>query len=62
MENVLAKLREMESTHERRFIENSITKHQSTCGHYPDINNDLELIIEIREAITLIRKALKYEQ
>jgi hypothetical protein len=62
MEKVLTKLWEMESAHERCFIENSITKHKLKGDNYHDLTKDLELIIEIRKAIEIITKAIKHEQ
>lgn len=55
MEKVLNILEEMKLQAERQFINNSIIVHKSrTDNPIPDVKEDLEMIIELRKAISIL--------
>jgi hypothetical protein len=57
MEKVIKILREIKDCHEKKFIESSIIKYKGNFNlPMPDPEPDLEMIIELNEAIAILQK------
>lgn len=55
MERVIETLREMKTKAERSFIDNSIIVHRTRLDSpIPDVKSDLEMIIELNQAISTL--------
>lgn len=58
MERIIRMLKEMREKSERQFIENSIFVHRSMSGSpVPDVKSDLEMIIELNQAISTLENS-----
>ena len=55
MERTIRTLREMKEKAESSFIENSIIVHGALDGPVPDPKADLEMIIELNQAISILQ-------
>jgi hypothetical protein len=58
MERTIRTLKEMREKAERSFIENSIIVHRASLDSpIPDTKSDLEMIIELNQAISILQNA-----
>ena len=58
MERIIRTLKEMKECHEKNFIENSIIAYNSKSDSpIPDTKSDLEMIIELNYAISILQNA-----
>jgi len=58
MEKIIRTLKEMKECHEKKFIENSIIVHQAKLDSpIPDTKSDLEMIISLNQAISILQNA-----
>lgn len=59
MENIIRTLKEMREVAEKSFIKNSIIVHRSRLGSLvPDEKADLEMIIELNQAISVLENSM----
>jgi hypothetical protein len=58
MERIIRTLQEMKEKTERSFIDNSIIVHRARLDSpIPDTKSDLEMIIELNHAISILQNA-----
>jgi hypothetical protein len=58
MERIIRTLQEMREKAERSFIDNSIIVHRASLDSpIPDTKSDLEMIIELKQAISILQNA-----
>lgn len=58
MERIIRTLQEMKEKTERSFIDNSIITHNSiTDSPIPDTTSDLNMIIELNQAISILQNS-----
>ena len=61
MERIIRALTEMREKAERSFIENSLIVHRSRLDSpIPDTKSDLEMIIELNQAISTLKNSMKW--
>ena len=58
MERTIRTLKEMREKAGKSFIENSIIVHRTSTGPIPDTKEDLEMIIELNRAISILENSL----
>jgi hypothetical protein len=59
MERTIRTLKEMRENAEKSFIENSIIVHRARLDSpVPDVKSDLEMIIELNQAISILENSL----